>query len=77
MCFFAKFFHFHFLHFAEQIGCENEVVEVLVCSSHHVVFGALPFLAALVYEQDVFADAHHRVHVVGVDDGCDVVLLSD
>ena len=77
MWFFVKFLHFYFFHFTEQIRCENEVVEVLVCGSHYVVFGALPFLSALVYEQNVFADAHHRVHVVGVDDGCDVVLLGD
>ena len=31
----------------------------------------------LVDEADVLADAHHRVHIVGVDDGSHVVILGD
>ena len=31
----------------------------------------------LVDEDDVFADTHHRVHVVRIDDGGDAILLGD
>ena len=69
--------HLDFLHLAEQVGGEHEVVEFLVGRRHDVVLCALPFLVALVYEDDVLADAHDGVHVVGVDDGRDVILLGD
>ena len=38
---------------------------------------ANPFAVALVDEYNVFTDAKHRVHVVGVDDGGDSVFVGD
>ena len=31
----------------------------------------------LADEADVLTDTHHRVHIVGVDDGCHIVILGD
>ena len=42
-----------------------------------VVFGPLPPLLTFINKDDVFADLHHGVHVVRVDDCRDVVLLRD
>ena len=41
---------------------------------HDLTAHALPLLMAFVDEDDVLANAHDRVHVVGVDDGGDVEL---
>ncbi len=78
-CFSVLFlpFHLHFLHLSEEVGSEDEVVELLVGRSHYLVFVALPFLVTLVDEADVLTDAHHRVHIVGIDDGCHIVILGD
>ena len=31
----------------------------------------------LADEADVFTDTHYRVHIVGIDDGCHIVILGD
>ena len=62
---------------AEEVGSEDEVVEQFVVGLHHLVLRALPGGVAFVNEKDVLADAHHGVHVVGVDDGRDVEFVGD
>ena len=52
-------FHFLFLHFLEQVGSENEVVELLVGGGHNLVLVAGPCSRSLVDEDDVLANAHH------------------
>ena len=65
------------LDLAEEVGSEDEIVEQLVVGLHHLVLRALPGGVAFVNEKDVLADAHHGVHVVGVDDGGGIELLRD
>ena len=64
-------------HFLQQVAGEDEVGESLVGGTHDVGRYTLPLLLSFVDEDDVLADAHDRVHVVGVDNGRDVVFLSD
>ena len=69
--------HFHILYLAEQVAGEDEVVQSFVGGGEDVVLGAFPLLVSFEYEGNFVADAHHGVHVVGVDDGGHVVLLGD
>ena len=62
---------------ARQVGSEDEVVQGLVVRGDDFALGALPLFDALFNEDDVVADVHHGVHVVGVDDGRHVVLHGD
>ena len=64
-------------HVAEQVGSVDKVVQVVVVLVVNLVFGAYPSHMALVDKHDVLADAHHRVHIVGVDDGGDVELVRN
>ncbi len=63
--------------FLEEVVGKDELVEGLVGGVVYLVHVAHPFAVALVDEHDVLADAEHRVHVVGVDDGGDVVFVGD
>ena len=62
---------------AEQVGSIYEVVQVVIVHIIDLVLGANPAHMALVNKDDVLADAHHRVHVVGVDDGGDAKLVGN
>ena len=64
-------------HLLQQVGSEDEVGEALVGGAHDVGRHALPLLAAFVDEDDVLADSHDGVHVVGVDDGGHLELLRN
>ena len=64
-------------HFFQQVAGEDEVGEALVGGVHDLRGVALPLLMALVDVDDVLTDAHHGVHVVGVDDGGHVELAGD
>ena len=68
---------FCFLNFFEQLGGEDEVVEVFVGGAHDLCGVASPAYASLADEDDVLADAEDGVHVVGVDDGGDAIFLCD
>jgi len=70
----ASFFFFDFL---QQIRSEYEVVQTLVCGREYLVFGSFPFFMALVDKNDTVANSHHRIHVVGIDDGGHVVFGGD
>ena len=65
------------LHFFEEPGGEDEVVERLVVGFKQGLFVTDPFTVAFVEEDDILADAEHGVHVVGVDDCCHVILVRD
>ena len=71
------FFHLGALNFTEQVGSKNEVVQLLVFRCHYVVFRTLPFFAAIVKENDVFAYVHNGVHVVRIDNGRYVVVFRN
>ena len=66
-----------FAHVAEEVGGVNKVVEVFVVLVVDFIFGAHPADVAFVHKDDVFANTHHRVHVVGVDDGGDAKFVGD
>ena len=56
---------------------EDKVVELLILGVEDIILGALPPLLALVDVDNLVANLHHRVHIVGVDDGGDVILDGD
>ena len=66
-----------FLDLFEEVRGEDEIVQYLICGGEYIFFGSLPFLVPFVDEDDFLANAHHRVHVVGVDEGGHVVLACD
>ena len=64
-------------HLFQQVRGEDEVVEFLVRGSHDFIFGAVPCSRTLINKDDILTNAHHGVHVVGVDDGRCAVFLGD
>ncbi len=56
---------------------EDEIVQLAVVRVQDVLLGAFPPFAALVDVDDLLPDLHDGVHVVGVDDRGDVVLLGN
>ena len=60
----------HLLYLLEQIRCEDEFVKFLVCAIHYHGLITFPFLSSFADENDIITNAHYRVHIVGVDDGC-------
>ena len=66
-----------FFHLLQQVIGEDEVGEQLVSGGHDVLAFPAPFQVALVYEYYRLANTHYGVHVVGVDNGGDVILLGD
>ena len=67
----------HLPHVLQQIAGENEVGEFLVGRAHYLATYTLPFLIAFVNKYDIFANTHHGVHIVGIDDGGHIILLGD
>ena len=74
---FALLLQFNFLDLTEEVRSEDEVVEAFVVGTHDFVLRAFPFAIAFVDIEDMFADAHDGIHVVGVDDGGRVILLRE
>lgn len=70
-------FHFYFLYLSEQVGCEDQVVEFLICGRDDLVLVALPFLVTFIDETNILANSHDGVHVVRIDDGRHVEILGD
>ena len=66
----------HIVHFLKQVGSEYEVRQALVGRFHDVGRDTLPLLVSLVDKEDVLANAHYGVHVVGIDNGCHAELLG-
>ena len=64
-------------HVLEEVAGEDEIRQAGVCRVHDFIALPLPFFVAFVDEDDILADTHHRVHVVGIDDGSGVVFLGD
>ena len=52
-----------------QVGGKYEIIQLPVLSIQDVVPGAFPPLLTIIKKNDFIADLHHRVHVMGVDDG--------
>ena len=66
-----------FFDFLEEVGGKNKVVERLIVGRKYKVFITGPFAVPFIDEYDIFADAEHRVHIVGIDDGSDIVFVRD
>ena len=56
---------------------EDKFVEFAIVGMQNFVFGSFPPFFAFINKNDVLSDFQHGVHVVGVDDGGDVVLFGD
>lgn len=65
------------LHFLEQIVGEYELVEGFVGCMIYLVHISDPFTVTLIDEDNILTYAEHRVHVVGVDYGRDIVFVGD
>ena len=69
--------HFHLPGALGHRRSEHEIVQLAVIGMQNIVLGAFPPFLPLMDKNNVFADLHHRVHVVRVDDRRDVVFLGD
>ena len=58
-------------------GGEDEIVKLLVVGMKNLILGALPPLFALMDIDNLVANLHHGVHIVGIDNGGYVVLNCD
>ena len=67
----------HLAHVLEKVAGEDEIGKAFVVGAHDLAADTLPLLMPLVDEDNVLADAHDGVHVVGVDDGGHVKLAGD
>ena len=65
------------LRLPQDVAGKDEVFQFPVRRVHDFLVAALPLGPSFADEGDVLADAHHGVHVVGVDDGGDAVLVGD
>lgn len=64
-------------YFLKQVVGKYEFVEGFVGSLVDLVHIADPFAVSLVEENYILADAKHRVHVMGVYNRCDIILMCD
>lgn len=65
------------LRLTKYIAGKDEVLQFLVGGIHNLLVVTLPLSPSFADEGDVLADAHHGIHVVGVDDGGDFVLVGN
>ena len=70
-------FGLYLLYLLKQVGRKYKIVQFLIVARHHRVLVPLPFRFAIGNEHNVLANAHHRVHVVRVDNGCNVKFLGN
>ena len=61
----------------EDVGGEDEILKGFVGGIHDLLVGALPLGTSVADESDVLANSHDGIHVVGVDNGCDLVFVRD
>lgn len=60
-----------------QLRGKDETIQCFVVGVEDVVTRTLPLFLAAFEEDNVVAYLHNGVHVVGVDDGADVILAGD
>ena len=65
------------LDFLEEVGGKHEVAESLVGCLVYKFLITNPLAMSFINENDVFTDAKHGVHVVGVDDGRYLIFMGD
>ena len=53
---------------------ENKRLQLLIWAFQNFVFVALPFEFSEVDKGNIIADFHHRIHIVGIYDGCDIIF---
>jgi hypothetical protein len=68
--------HPHVFSSLEELGGENEIVQLLVAAEDNVLIGAFPLLIALVEIHDMVADLHNAVHIMGDHYSSTVVFLG-
>lgn len=61
----------------EELRGKHEIVERLVGASVNCVVVSFPVAVSFIDKHDIFSDSEHGVHVVGVDDGGDVIFMGD
>ena len=64
-------------HLLKQLRGKDKVIEGGIVSVVDLVHIAHPLAVTFVDEYDILTDAEHRVHVVSVDYGGDIVFVSD
>lgn len=72
--------YFEFLllsHTIHNLIREDKIVQLFYPGVGDVVFVAFPELLPFVDEEDLFADPHYGVHVVGYDDGGHIVVFGE
>ena len=55
-------------------GSKHKVIQLLVVSVENILFGTFPPLFALMNIDNLFANLHYGVHIVGVDNSGDIIL---
>ena len=61
----------------QQVTGKDEIDELRIVGVDHLCVCTFPTIFTLVDVDDVFADTHHGVHIVGVDNRCGVKFSSD
>ena len=61
----------------EERGSKDKILEDFIIGGQHFFLVAFPGQITIVQEGYVVAYLHDGVHIVGIDDGCDVVFLGD
>ena len=56
---------------------KHKIIKLLIISIQDIIFSALPLLIAGVDIDDFLANLHYGVHIVSIDDGCDIILASN
>ena len=75
--FYSAVFGHIFAYFLEEASGEYKVVESFVGCIVYLAHIANPFAMTLVDEDNILADTENAVHIVGVDYGCEAVLMGD
>lgn len=69
------FLYYALPHLLEKVAGKDEICEELVLRGHDVLALTSPFKISLMNEYYRLSNAHHRVHIVGIDDSRHVVFV--
>ena len=67
----------HLSYLLIQLRGKDKIVECFVVSMEDLVARTFPLLLAAFEEDNIVAHLHDGVHVMGVDNGADVILLRN
>lgn len=58
----------------QELWSKYEIIQSLVFTEDDFLVRAFPFLIALVHVEDIIADFHDTVHVMGIDHSSDIIF---